>query len=206
MGIQILVGMDVCIFATVMWKNGLIWIIFWTKEPSQQFQLSWYAILGDCFLFDTIHDVTQSVGIWTLLMLWTFSPWLCRWLWTHVEVLTKDIVGFTIGLGAIRSWGYHSFVLHCASKLICVHLGFIGFWGIVGLDSLCHAVCQSQHMWTWGPLGSGGLLGLDSLCHIVCQSQYVCTWKQSYLVSHPLGQSCMSLVRLFIPLGMFCIT
>jgi len=75
-----------------------------------------------------------------------------------VEVSTKDIVGFTLGLGAVSSGGYHSFVPCRVSKPMCVHLGFIGFWGIVGSDSLCRVVCQSQRVCTWGSLGSGGLL------------------------------------------------
>jgi len=44
----------------------------------------------------------------------------------------------------------------CVSKPTRVHLGFIGIWGIVGLDSLCRVVCQSRR---------------------------VCTWKRSYLIA-----------------------
>jgi hypothetical protein len=48
-------------------------------------------------------------------------------------VSTKDVTGFTLGLGAVASGGYHSFVPHRVSKPMCVHLGFVGFRGIVGL-------------------------------------------------------------------------
>ena len=111
---------------------------------------------------------------------------------------------FTIGLGAVISGGL-SFLcaascvkpdvcalgvhwvlgdcwlrlpmLHCVSKPTRVQLGFIGFWGVVGLR-LPVPCCVSKPM----------------RVHLEEILPYC---------SYPPGQSCTSLVRLFITLGRF---
>src|SRR5882762_3684822 len=63
-----------------------------------------------------------------------------------------------MGLRAITGVWKHGMLVHCGGSDL----------------SLCHVVCQSEHVCTWMLVDSGG--SDLSLCHGVCQREHVCTW------------------------------
>jgi len=97
------------------------------------------------------HGYTDGCGHTTYL--------LCRG-WADNEHMW-----FTFGLGAFGSRGiFRTFVLHCVSKPMWVHLGII-LCQVQGFHPLCRIECHCQHECTWSSfyVGFGGSIPYAAL-------------------------------------------